>query len=92
MQHNEVINLNLAVASIDCVVITPEEYFSFCRLVGRPRSTHPTDRHFQLKVNVAEQQLEGELLCDQARQFRYHVYQLAKYAVDEVLLEMLVGI
>jgi vancomycin resistance protein VanW len=152
LQHNKVINLKLAVASIDGVVIRPGEYFSFCRLVGRPtrkrgyvegmelsfgearsgigggicqlsnlihwmaihsslvvveRSNHsfdpfpdegrvlpfgsgaaifynyidlvlhnPTDRHFQLKLNVGEQQLEGELLCDQAREFRYHVYQL----------------
>ncbi|WP_225607340.1 VanW family protein [Pseudomonas sp. PDM10] len=152
LQHDKVINLKLAIASIDGVVIRPGEYFSFCRLVGRPtrkrgyvegmelsfgearsgigggicqlsnlihwmaihsplvvveRSNHsfdpfpddgrglpfgsgaeifynyidlvlhnPTDRHFQLKLNVGEQQLEGELLCDQAREFRYHVYQL----------------
>ncbi|UCP10456.1 VanW family protein [Pseudomonas sp. MM213] len=151
LQHNKVVNLKLAVASIDGVVIGPGEYFSFCRLVGRPtrkrgyvegmelsfgearsgvgggicqlsnlihwmaihspllvveRSNHsfdpfpdegrvlpfgsgaaifynyidlvlhnPTDRHFQLKLKVAEQQLEGELLCDQIRAFRYHVYQ-----------------
>jgi Uncharacterized vancomycin resistance protein len=36
LQHNKVINLKLAVASIDGVVIRPGEYFSFCRLVGRP--------------------------------------------------------
>nr|WP_314644310.1 VanW family protein [uncultured Pseudomonas sp.] len=30
---------------------------------------NPTDRHFQLKLklNVGEQQLEGELLCDRVR-------------------------
>lgn len=151
LQHNKVINLKLAVASVNGVVIAPGEYFSFCRLVGRPtrqrgyvegmelsfgeartgvgggicqlsnlihwmaihsplvvveRSNHsfdpfpdegrvlpfgsgaaifynyvdlvlynPTDRHFQLKLNVGEQQLEGELLCDQIREYRYHVYQ-----------------
>ncbi|MHC8380125.1 hypothetical protein [Pseudomonas sp. LB3P14] len=36
MQHNEVISLNLAVASIDGVVNAPGVYFSFCRLVGDP--------------------------------------------------------
>lgn len=36
LQHNKVINLRLAVAGIDGVVIGPGEYFSFCRLVGRP--------------------------------------------------------
>lgn len=142
LQHNEVISLKLAVASIDGVVIGPGEYFckhgyvegmelsfgeersgidgGICQLsnlihwmaihsplVVVERSNHsfdpfpdegrvlpfgsgaaifynyidlvlhnPTDRHFQLKLNVAEQQLEGELLCDQAREFRYHVYQL----------------
>ncbi len=152
LQHNKVINLKLAVSSIDAVVIAPGEYFSFCRLVGRPtrkrgfvegmelsfgearsgvgggicqlsnlihwmaihsplvvteRSNHsfdpfpdegrvlpfgsgaaifynyidlvlhnPTDRHFQLKLHVGEQQLEGELLSDQPRDFRYHIYQL----------------
>lgn len=37
---------------------------------------NPTDRHFQLKLNVGEQQLEGELLCDRVREFRYHIYQV----------------
>jgi vancomycin resistance protein VanW len=106
LQHNKVINLKLAVASMDGVIIGPGEYFSFCRLVGRPTRKrgyvegmelsfgearigsgaaifynyidlvlhNPTDRHFQLKLNVAEQQLEGELLCDQVREFRYHAY------------------
>lgn len=151
LQHNKVINLKLAVAAIDGVIIAPGEYFSFCRLVGRPtrkrgyvegmelsfgeartgvgggicqlsnlihwmaihsplvvveRSNHsfdpfpdegrvlpfgsgaaifynyidlvlhnPTDRCFQLKLNVGQTQLEGELLCDQVRAYRYHVFQ-----------------
>lgn len=37
---------------------------------------NPTDRHFQLKLNVGEQQLEGELLCDRVRGFWYHIYQV----------------
>jgi vancomycin resistance protein VanW len=36
LQHNKVINLKLAVQSMNGVVIGPGEYFSFCRLVGRP--------------------------------------------------------
>ncbi|MBV4477883.1 VanW family protein [Pseudomonas botevensis] len=159
LQHNKVINLKLAVAAIDGVTIAPGEYFSFCRLVGRPsrklgyvegmelsfgearrgigggicqlsnlihwmaihsplvvveRSNHsfdpfpddgrvlpfgsgaaifynyvdlvlhnPTDRSFQLKLKVGEQQLEGELLCDREREFRYHVFQLEHRFVRE---------
>ena len=151
LQHNKVINLKLAVAAIDGLIIAPGEHFSFCRLVGRPtrkrgyvegmelsfgearsgigggicqlsnlihwmaihsplvvveRSNHsfdpfpdegrvlpfgsgaaifynyvdlvlhnPTDRSFQLKLNVGDTQLEGELLCDQVRAYRYHVFQ-----------------
>jgi vancomycin resistance protein VanW len=39
---------------------------------------NPTDRHFQLKLklNVGEQQLEGELLCDRVRGGWYHIYQV----------------
>jgi vancomycin resistance protein VanW len=152
LQHNKVINLKLAVAAIDGVIIAPGEHLSFCRLVGRPtrkrgyvegmelsfgvarqgvgggicqlsnlihwmaihspllvveRSNHsfdpfpddgrvlpfgsgaaifynyidlvlhnPTDRYFQLKLNVGGTQLEGELLCERAREFRYHVFEL----------------
>jgi vancomycin resistance protein VanW len=36
---------------------------------------NPTDRHCQLKLNVGEQQLEGELLCDRVRG-GYHIYQV----------------
>ncbi|WP_460372720.1 VanW family protein [Pseudomonas sp. Tul1A2] len=159
LQHNKVINLKLAVAAIDSVIIAPGEHFSFCRLVGRPtvkrgyvegmelsfgearhgvgggicqlsnlihwmaihsplvvveRSNHsfdpfpdegrvlpfgsgaaifynyvdlvlhnPTDRSFQLKLNVGETQLEGELLCDRVREYRYHVFQEAHRFVRE---------
>ncbi len=159
LQHNKVINLRLAVASIDGIVIAPGEHFSFCRLVGRPtrrrgyvegmelsfgearqgvgggicqlsnlihwmaihsplvvteRANHsfdpfpddgrilpfgsgaaifynyidlvlhnPTDRHFQLKLNVGEQQLEGELLCDRERAYRYHVFERGHRFVRE---------
>jgi len=159
LQHNKVINLKLAVAAIDGLIIAPGEHFSFCRLVGRPtlkrgyvegmelsfgearrgvgggicqlsnlihwmaihsplvvveRSNHsfdpfpdegrvlpfgsgaaifynyvdlvlhnPTDRSFQLKLNVGETQLEGELLCDRVREYRYHVFQEAHRFVRE---------
>jgi vancomycin resistance protein VanW len=159
LQHNKVINLKLAVAAIDGLIIAPGEHFSFCRLVGRPtrkrgyvegmelsfgearsgigggicqlsnlihwmaihsplvvveRSNHsfdpfpdegrvlpfgsgaaifynyvdlvlhnPTDRSFQLKLNVGETQLEGELLCDQVREHRYHVFQKGHRFVRE---------
>src|SRR3978361_1582416 len=35
MQHNKVVNLRLAAATIDGLLIRPGEEFSFCRLVGR---------------------------------------------------------
>lgn len=35
---------------------------------------NPTDRSFQLKLNVGETQLEGELLCERVRDFRYHYF------------------
>jgi len=36
---------------------------------------NPGSTTFQLKLHVGEQQLEGELLCDQPRGYRYHIYQ-----------------
>lgn len=159
LQHNKVINLKLAVAALDGVTIAPGEYFSFCRLVGRPsrqrgyvegmelsfgqartgigggicqlsnlihwmaihsplvvieRANHsfdpfpdngrvlpfgsgaaifynyidlvlhnPTDRSFQLKLKVGETQLEGELLSDREREFRYHVFEVGHRFVRE---------
>ncbi|WP_140917928.1 VanW family protein [Limnobaculum xujianqingii] len=153
LQHNKVINLKLATAATSGIVIAPGEYFSFCRLVGKPtekrgfvegmelsygearqgigggicqlsnlihwmaihsplvvveRANHsfdpfpdegrilpfgsgaaifynyidlvlhnPTQDTFQLVFNVAEHQLEGELLCDKPREVKYHVYQQA---------------
>ncbi|UZE37036.1 VanW family protein [Pseudomonas sp. B21-059] len=159
LQHNKVINLKLAVACIDGVRIAPGEYFSFCKLVGRPsrergfvegmelsfgearrgigggicqlsnlihwiamhsplevveRANHsfdpfpdegrvlpfgsgaaifynyidlvlynPGPQTLQLKLQVGAQQLEGELLCEQPREHRYHVYQRAHRFVRE---------
>ncbi len=36
LQHNKIINLRLAVESINGVTLQPGEYFSFCKLVGKP--------------------------------------------------------
>lgn len=36
---------------------------------------NPTLQTFQLCLTVGEHQLEGELLCDQPRQYSYHVYE-----------------
>lgn len=159
LQHNKVINLRLAVACIDGVRIAPGEYFSFCKLVGRPsrergfvegmelsfgearsgigggicqlsnlihwmamhsplevveRANHsfdpfpdegrvlpfgsgaaifynyidlvlynPGPQTLQLKLQVGAQQLEGELLCERPREYRYHVYQRAHRFVRE---------
>ncbi|MFT2792937.1 VanW family protein [Serratia sp. T13T92] len=151
LQHNKVINLRLAVAATSGIIIKPGEYFSFCKLVGKPtrargfvegmelsfgearsgigggicqlsnlihwmaihsplvvaeRANHsfdpfpdegrilpfgsgaaifynyidlvlhnPTQDSFQLVFNVAEHQLEGELLCSAPRTVKYHIYQ-----------------
>ncbi|SQI40219.1 Uncharacterized vancomycin resistance protein [Leminorella richardii] len=159
LQHNKVINLRLATAATSGIVIGPGEYFSFCKLVGKPsrsrgfvegmelsfgearsgvgggicqlsnlihwmalhsplkvveRANHsfdpfpdegrilpfgsgaaifynyidlvlynPTEETFQLVFNVAEHQLEGELLCTAPREVKYHVYQKAHRFVRE---------
>lgn len=36
---------------------------------------NPSTSTFQLKLKVGESQLEGELLCEQPRDFNYHIYQ-----------------
>ncbi|PHI30407.1 VanW family protein [Budvicia aquatica] len=38
---------------------------------------NPTEDSFQLVFNVAEHQLEGELLCSKPRTVKYHIYQKA---------------
>jgi vancomycin resistance protein VanW len=151
LQKNKVLNLKLAIQTMNGLIIAPGEYFSFCKLVGRPtrkrgyvegmelsfgearsgvgggicqlsnlihwmilhspltvieRSNHsfdpfpddnrvlpfgsgaaifynyvdlvffnPTQQHFQLRFNIDEQQLAGELLSSAARSVKYHVYQ-----------------
>lgn len=159
LQHNKVVNIKLAVETMNGITIKPGEYFSFCRLVGRPdkkrgfvegmelsfgearsgvgggicqlsnlihwmaihsplqvveRANHsfdpfpdngrvlpfgsgaaifynfidlvlhnPTDRTFQFVFNVGEHQLEGELLCSEERDAKYHVYQKEHRFVQE---------
>ncbi len=151
LQHNKVINLRIASDAMNGIVIRPKEYFSFCRLVGKPsakrgfvegmelsfgearsgigggicqlsnlihwmilhsplqvveRANHsfdpfpdegrvlpfgsgaaifynyidlvfynPTETTFQLIFNIAEHQLEGELLCSAPRGVKYHIHQ-----------------
>lgn len=36
---------------------------------------NPTQHDYQIKLHVAEHQLEGELLCSEAREYRYHIYE-----------------
>ena len=151
LQYNKVKNLKIAVDSLNGILIKPGEYFSFCRLVGKPtkkrgfvngmelsfgvarsgigggicqvsnlihwlalhskrqiveRANHsfdpfpddgrvlpfgsgaaifynyidliihnPTDKTFQIMLHVGDHQLEGELLCDEERQYSYRVYE-----------------
>lgn len=151
LQYNKVTNLRIASEAMNGITIYPGEYFSFCRLVGKPtarrgflegmelsfgearsgigggicqlsnlihwmilhsplqfieRANHsfdpfpdegrvlpfgsgaaifynyidlvfynPTSSAFQLVFNVAEHQLEGELLCSSPREVKYHIYE-----------------
>lgn len=36
---------------------------------------NPTPYDYQIRLHVAEHQLEGELLCDEVRKYRYHLYE-----------------
>ncbi|MCK9781129.1 VanW family protein [Proteus columbae] len=36
---------------------------------------NPTCYDYQIRLHVAEHQLEGELLCNKAREYRYHIYE-----------------
>ncbi|WP_249718465.1 VanW family protein [Proteus faecis] len=36
---------------------------------------NPTPYNYQIRLHVAEHQLEGELLCSEARKYRYHIYE-----------------
>lgn len=36
---------------------------------------NPTDKTFQLRLQVTPHQLEGELLCDNEREYSYHIYE-----------------
>ncbi len=36
---------------------------------------NPTPYDYQIRLHVAEHQLEGELLCSEAREYRYHIYE-----------------
>ncbi|MFK3790631.1 MULTISPECIES: VanW family protein [Pseudomonas] len=44
---------------------------------------NPGPHAFQLKLHVGAHQLEGELLCEQPRGYRYHVYQQGHRFVRE---------
>ena len=34
---------------------------------------NPTDKPFQIRLHVGDHQLEGELLCNEERQYSYHI-------------------
>lgn len=36
---------------------------------------NPTPNDYQIRLHVAENQLEGELLCSEERKYRYHIYE-----------------
>ncbi|MBG6031265.1 VanW family protein [Proteus hauseri] len=36
---------------------------------------NPTSYDYQIRLHVADHQLEGELLCSEAREYRYHIYE-----------------
>lgn len=59
LQHNKVINLRLAVACMDGVVIGPGEYFSFCRLLGRPTARRGFVEGMELSFGEARSGIGG---------------------------------
>lgn len=59
LQHNKVINLKLAVAAIDGLIIAPGEHFSFCCLVGRPTRKRGYVEGMELSFGEARRGIGG---------------------------------
>ncbi|HHR6222167.1 TPA: VanW family protein [Providencia alcalifaciens] len=59
LQHNKVINLGIAVGTMNGVTIAPGEYFSFCRLVGKPTAKRGFVEGMELSYGEARSGIGG---------------------------------
>lgn len=59
LQHNKVINLKIAVGSINHILIKPNEYFSFCKLVGKPTAKRGFALGMELSFGEARSGIGG---------------------------------
>ncbi|WP_434779367.1 VanW family protein [Neisseria sp. Ec49-e6-T10] len=59
LQYNKVTNLKLAVNQLNGVIIRPSEYFSFCRLVGRPTKKRGFVEGMELSFGQARSGIGG---------------------------------
>ncbi|WP_392551306.1 VanW family protein [Orbus wheelerorum] len=59
LQYNKVINLKIAVKKLNGVLIKPGEYFSFCRLVGKPTQKKGFVEGMELSFGEARKGIGG---------------------------------
>ncbi|WAW10779.1 VanW family protein [Oxalobacter vibrioformis] len=59
LQHNKVVNLHIATQCIHGVLIRPGEYFSFCRLVGKPTKKRGFMEGMELSFGEARSGIGG---------------------------------
>ncbi len=59
MQHNKVINLRLATQATSGIIIGPGEYFSFCKLVGKPTQERGFVEGMELSFGEARSGIGG---------------------------------
>lgn len=59
LQHNKVLNLKLAVDAMQGIIIRPGEYFSFCRLVGKPTRERGFVEGMELSFGKARKGIGG---------------------------------
>lgn len=59
LQHNKVINLKIAVDSINHILIKPNEYFSFCKSVGKPTAKRGFALGMELSFGEARSGIGG---------------------------------
>lgn len=61
LQYNKVINLKIAVDSINGILTKPGKYFSLCRLVGKPSKRRGFGNGMKLSFGAARSAIGGEI-------------------------------
>jgi vancomycin resistance protein VanW len=59
LQENKVVNLNLAIQAINGLIIAPNEYFSFCKLIGKPTKKRGYLEGMELSFGEARRGIGG---------------------------------